>query len=41
MGSLHFRMTNITDRQMHAISVLPLAVSWAKLENNGKYDTNS
>ena len=35
-GSLHFRMITITDRQMHAISVLSLAVSWAKLENNDK-----
>ena len=38
-GSLHFRVTTITDRRMprgRAISVLSLAVWWAKLEKNDK-----
>ena len=38
-GSLHFRVTTITDRRMprgHAISVLSLAVWWVKLEKNDK-----
>ena len=36
-GSLHFRVTTITDRRMpcgRAISVLSLTVWWAKLEKN-------
>ena len=39
MGSQHFHVTTITDRRMsrgHAISVLSLAVWWAKLEKNDK-----
>ena len=38
-GSLHFRVTTITDRQIssgRAISVFSLAVWWAKLEKNDK-----
>ena len=38
-GSLHFRVTTITDRRMprgRAISVLSLTVWWAKLEKNDK-----
>ena len=38
-GSLHFRVTTITDRRMphgRAISVLSLAVWWEKLEKNNK-----
>ena len=43
MGSLHFRVTTITDRRMsrgRAISVLSLAVWWAKLEKNDKVRHN-
>ena len=42
-GSLHFRVTTITDRRMprgRAISVLSLAVWWAKLEKNDKVRHN-
>ena len=38
-GSLHFRMTTITDRRMprgRAMSVLSLTVWWANLEKNDK-----
>ena len=38
-GSLHFHVTTITERWMlhgHVISVLSLAVWWAKLEKTGK-----
>ena len=43
VGSLHFRVTTITDRRMprgHAISILSLAVWWAKLERNDKVRHN-
>ena len=43
MGSLHFRVTTITDRQMpcgRVISVLSLAVWWAKLEKNNQVRHN-
>ena len=43
-GSLHFRVTTITDRRMprgRAISVLSLAVWWAKLEKNDKVRHNN
>ena len=43
MGSLHFCVTTITDRRMprgRAISVLSLAVWWAKLEKNNKVRHN-
>ena len=42
-GSLHFRVTTITDHRMprgRAISVLSLAVWWAKLEKNDKVRHN-
>ena len=42
-GSLHSRVTTITDRRMprgRAISVLSLAVWWAKLEKNYKVKHN-
>ena len=42
-GSLHFRVTTITDRRMprgRAISALSLAVWWAKLEKNDKVRHN-
>ena len=42
-GSLHFRVTTITDRLMprgRAIFVLSLAVWWAKLEKNDKVGHN-
>ena len=42
-GSLHFRVTTITDRRMpcgRVISVLSLAVWWAKLEKNDKVRHN-
>ena len=42
-GSLHFCVTTITDRRMprgRAISVLSLAVWWAKLEKNDKVRHN-
>ena len=42
-GILHFRVTTITDRRMprgRAISVLSLAVWWAKLEKNDKVRQN-
>ena len=42
-GSLHFRVTTITDRRMprgRAIFVLSLAVWWAKLEKNDKVRHN-
>ena len=43
MGSLHFRVTTITDLRMRrgrAISVLSLVVWWAKLEKNDKVRHN-
>ena len=43
-GSLHFRVTTITDHRMprgRAISVLSLAVWWAKLEKNDKVRHNN
>ena len=42
-GSLHFRVTTITDHRMprgHMISVLSLAVWWAKLDKNDKVRHN-
>ena len=42
-GSLHLRVTTITDRRMprgRAISLLSLAVWWAKLEKNDKVRHN-
>ena len=42
-GSLHFRVTTITDRRMprgRAISALSLAVWWAKLEKNDEVRHN-
>ena len=42
-GSLHFRVTTITNRRMprgRAISVLSLTVWWAKLEKNDKVSHN-
>ena len=42
-GSKHFRVTTITDRRMpygRAISVLSLAIWWAKLEKNNKVRHN-
>ena len=42
-GSLHFRVTTVTDGRMprgRAISVLSLAVWWAKLEKNNKVRHN-
>ena len=42
-GSLHFRVTTIIDRRIsrgRAISVLSLAVWWAKLEKNDKVRHN-
>ena len=40
VGPLHFRVTTITDRRMRAISVLSLAVWWAKFEKNDKVRHN-
>ena len=42
-GSLHFRVTTITDRRMprgRTISALSLAVWWVKLEKNNKVRHN-
>ena len=39
-GSLHFRVTTITDRRMPRGRAISLAVWWAKLEKNDKVTHN-